>query len=138
VFLVEDMTEEQRNELYNCFDAFVCPSRAEAFGLTFLEAMSCAKPCIAGAYGGQSDFVNGINGWLLEEFELKQSGDPNPIYEGVKWAEYEAQELRALMREAFRIKDIDIFQEKCQHAYLQAKEYSWEQSARQILEAMNK
>jgi len=41
------MTDEQVTALYCASDAFLCPSKAEGFGLPVLEAMTCGTPVIA-------------------------------------------------------------------------------------------
>lgn len=41
------MTDEQITALYCASDAFLCPSKAEGFGLPALEAMTCGTPVIA-------------------------------------------------------------------------------------------
>lgn len=41
------MTDEQITALYCASDAFLCPSKAEGFGLPALEAMTCGTPIIA-------------------------------------------------------------------------------------------
>ena len=48
------------NELaaaYNVCDIFVAPSRYESFGLIYLEAMMCGKPCIGTNVGGIPEVV---------------------------------------------------------------------------------
>lgn len=41
------MTDEQITALYCASDAFLCPSKAEGFGLPALESMTCGTPVIA-------------------------------------------------------------------------------------------
>lgn len=54
-------------------DALVCPSRAEAFGITATEAMSCGVPVIGFRVGGLQEQVHsGVNGILAEPGDVAQ------------------------------------------------------------------
>jgi len=50
---------------YERCDAFVLPSRAETFGVTYIEALACGKPLIATYCGGPEDIVTQENGLLV-------------------------------------------------------------------------
>jgi len=58
-----------QEELFACYahcDVFALPSRAEGFGLVFLEAMANSKPVIGGAHGGTPDVIeDGVSGLLV-------------------------------------------------------------------------
>jgi len=116
--------------LYRCMDCYVCPS-VEGFGLTFLEAMSCGIPCIATGLGGQTDFVNNDNGWLVD-YEMIPATDRNPMYENTLWPKVKIPELRKSLREAYD----GGAKAKSMKAYLDSKAYSWEFSAIKLLEVI--
>ncbi len=51
-------------------DAFVLPSRDEAFGVAFIEAMACELPVVARVSEGPEDFVrDGETGYFIGEDE---------------------------------------------------------------------
>ena len=47
----------------NCF---VLPSKFETFGVVYIEAMSCGIPVIATKCGGPEEFINEMNGLLID------------------------------------------------------------------------
>jgi glycosyltransferase involved in cell wall biosynthesis len=52
---------------YNLCDVFAMPSKAEGFGIVFLEALACGKPVIAGNKDGSVDaLMNGKLGVLVD------------------------------------------------------------------------
>lgn len=62
------LTVEEYRTLLSQIDILVMPSRAEAFGIVFLEAMAMGKPIIASNNGGIPEFlVDGKNGYLIKE-----------------------------------------------------------------------
>ena len=101
-FITQNLKYNQICELYNKCDVFVSPTRAEAFNIPCLEALACGKPVITTNYGGQTDFVNKKNGWLIN-YKL-QEVKHDLFYEGIKWATPEIKHLRKLMRESMKHK----------------------------------
>lgn len=57
--------------LYNVADVGVFPTKFEAFGLVFLEAMACGTPVIGTAAGGPLEFVESAAGELVTDHESK-------------------------------------------------------------------
>ena len=71
----------------------------DAFNIPCLEAMACSLPVITTNYGGQTDFVNNENGWLVDyEYKLVTW---DVSYEGSSWAVPDIGKLRLVMREAY-------------------------------------
>ena len=105
----QKIDEDIMPKLYQESDCYVLPTRGEAFGLPYLEAMSSGVPCIASDFGGQTDFVNNDNGWLIKIKTLKHLSERlckiNSAYKGLWFAEPEIDDIRALMRYAYSHKD---------------------------------
>jgi glycosyltransferase involved in cell wall biosynthesis len=95
--------------LYAAADAFVLPTRGEAVGMPFMEAMAYGLPVIATAWGGHTDFLNAANSLpvacrlvpatathpdaVAPRFEAMLSAD-------MLWAECDLGDLRRTMRYA--------------------------------------
>jgi phosphatidylinositol alpha-1,6-mannosyltransferase len=66
IFLPGEVPDSTLAYLYSASYAFVMPSRQEGFGLVYLEAMACGKPCIAcHDDGGAEVVVDGETGILV-------------------------------------------------------------------------
>jgi glycosyltransferase involved in cell wall biosynthesis len=104
--------EKQLKGLYTLADAFVLPTRGEGVGLPYIEALASGLPVIATGWGGQMDFLNEHNSFLID-YELK---DPAismksehaiaTIYRdfegnGQLWAEPDLTHMKQQMRFAF-------------------------------------
>jgi glycosyltransferase involved in cell wall biosynthesis len=118
-------------EFYNG-DVFVSPTMAEAFSLPCLESMSCGIPVITTNYGGQTDFVNESNGWLINSKLVEVEHDV--MYEGVSWSEPSIEHLRKLMRYAFEHEG--IVKTKGLAARRDALKLSWDNSVYTFLESI--
>ena len=96
--------------LYTLSDIYVLPSRGEGVGLPYIEAMSSGIPCIATGWGGQTDFINEENGYLIN-YELQSTTYANNeaiaqnffhlFTEDMLWAEADVKHLQKLMRHAY-------------------------------------
>jgi L-malate glycosyltransferase len=60
------LNREQVRQAMQSADAFVLPSRFEAFGVVYIEAMACGLPVIATRAGGPESFVKPGTGLLIE------------------------------------------------------------------------
>lgn len=99
VMIFGDITDGQLKSLYSQCDVMVGPSFAEGYGLPFAEAMLTGIPVITTNWGGQLDFCNPGNSWLVDyHFERAQS------HFGLwasAWARVDVGSLANAMRDAY-------------------------------------
>ena len=114
--------------LYNLGHVFVSPTRAEAFNMPCIEAMACGLPVITTNFGGQTEYVNNDNGWVIGG-ELKEV-EHELEYEGIKWLTPSIPELRKAMRTAYTA---DL-KDKINKSLEVAREWTWDNSAKKLID----
>ena len=103
--ILDNLPAPNLASLYKSCNCFVMPTKAEAFCLPCAEALACGIPVITTNFGGQTDFVNKKNGWLIDIEEMIPASDNFfNIYEGIRWAKPSKEHLKKLMRYAFEHK----------------------------------
>lgn len=65
-FIYDHVPDPLMPSLYNCADVSVFPTRGEAWGLPIIQSMSCGKPVICTNWGGQMDYCNNKNSFLID------------------------------------------------------------------------
>lgn len=102
---------------YNLCDVFVMPSKFEAYGIVFAEALIYGLPCIGRDAFSMSDFIcNGENGYLLKEDSLES--------------------LAYFMNKAISNKEMMQNVKNNKENYIQ--EYSWSTVVNRMLNVMKK
>ncbi len=89
--------------LYTACDAFVLPSRGEAWGLPFIESMACGLPTLGTRWGGNLEYMNDENSYLIEiegMEDVPQYVDV-PVLIGHQWTKPSVEHLRQLLRHVF-------------------------------------
>ena len=123
---------DQLIQLMQQSDAFVLPTRAEAWGLPILEAMSCGLPCIVTDYGGHRAFANDSNSYLIRNLGLCPVDDPINFKSELDWggwAQPDVDHLRQLMRHVFENRQEAL--QTGQKARRDAAEFwSWDKAAK--------
>ena len=122
--------------LYRWANAMVLPSRTECFSLTPLEAAACQVPVITTNYGGQLDFLDSKNSFLIDYKLVKAPIEcqyhhyqPNAIM-----AEPSVSHLRQIMRHVKNnYKDALA---KAARAHQESSYLTWEYVAQQVLNLM--
>ena len=126
IIINEDLSNSELKNLYLSSDVLVAPSRGEGFGLPIAEAMLLDLPVITTGWGGQTDFCNVNNSWLIDyEFTSASSHfDLGMSY----WAEPSCDHLKELMQDIFKMKRDDLTL-KIAQAKQDIKKYSWQDMA---------
>jgi len=98
IIFIGYVSDKDLPQYYNIADVVVLPSidRSEAFGITLIEAMACAKPVVAADLPGvRSVFTNKQEGYV---FAVKQEGDLanriNLLFKNMQLAEKIGQQAR--------------------------------------------
>lgn len=130
IIIEKEFAEEEMVNLYKNADIFVLPSRAEGFGMIYLEALACGLPVIATGWGGHMDFLNNENAVLID-YKLVPAG--NCQYDNKNgngfMAEPDFDDLIEKM--IFARKNIEFLKEKIKKIDL--KEFYWYNIVKKII-----
>jgi glycosyltransferase involved in cell wall biosynthesis len=127
LFFGKLLSSKEMSRLHFSGDCFVLPCRAEGWGIPFAEAMSFGNPVIGPRYGGNIDFMNDDNSFLLETRETPVFGMGwMPHYTGnMVWGDPSIMDLRKKMRYAYENqKEIRKVGEKGKKTI--EEQYNWE------------
>ena len=73
VHFLSGLSHEELSACYSACEIFALPSKAEGFGLVYLEAMARGKPVIGGAHGGAPEVIeDGVTGYLVPHGDATQ------------------------------------------------------------------
>ncbi len=73
VHFLSGLSFAELSACYETCEMFALPSRAEGFGLVYLEAMAYGKPVIGGAHGGAPEVIeDGVTGFLVPHGDAVQ------------------------------------------------------------------
>jgi glycosyltransferase involved in cell wall biosynthesis len=96
------LPDDEMAGLYNSCDAFVLPTRAEAWGLPITEAMACGLPVIVTEYSAPLDYLDRDCAYLIEVEKMIPVDDPFFFLPGLgEWAQPDINSLRRLLRHVF-------------------------------------
>lgn len=116
IVFLGDLKSDQLSEYFNKCDIFCMPSRFEAYGLVFIEALVYGLPCIARNDFAMKEFItDGENGYLIN------NDDPIIL----------AKKMKDLLQNE-RIKEYVLSK---RNQYI--KEYSWDSVADRILKVIH-
>lgn len=100
IYISKNLSEKDMCKLYRSADCFVLPSRAEGWGMPYIEAMSTGLPTIGTNWSGNLHFMNHKNSFLIdiEELEYVHHYDYIHYKNYMKWAKPDSTHLKKLMR----------------------------------------
>jgi glycosyltransferase involved in cell wall biosynthesis len=140
VLLPNKVPQTELAALYRAADAFVVPSRGEAFGLPYLEAMSLGIPTIGTEHGGAIDFLDARNAYPIPARIVEVDADFArfiPYYRAQRWAEPSVEETARAMRRIFDDRD-EAERRAARGAALARTQYSREAIGRSAAEALSR
>ena len=97
----EHMDKNDILSLISSCDCYVSLHRSEGTGLTMAEAMYAGKPVIATGYGGNTDFMNINNSFLVKHKLVTLEKDYGPYKKGNSWAEPDIDHAASQMKYVF-------------------------------------
>lgn len=139
-FVPYQQSPHQLNLVYNNVDCLVSLSRAEGWNLPLLEGLSCGREVIATDYSGHSEFLDGENSYPIEITEFETAYDGKWFHGQGEWAvlgDSQKEEFIQYVRKIHERKQNgdNLFNEK---GIETAKLYSWEHSAKRIIEEISR
>jgi glycosyltransferase involved in cell wall biosynthesis len=93
------VSAREKDSMIASADCYVSLHRAEGFGLTPAEAMCTGKPVIATRYGGNLEFMNDRNSWLVDYRLVPIGAGSSPYPADGEWAEPDLEQAARYMRE---------------------------------------
>lgn len=130
---ISHLSPQDLNKMYQSFDCFVFPSRAEGVGQPPREAMSTGLPTIVTNYSGLEEIAN--LGYPLNDFELKEGMNPHRLEQPGAWAYPDIQELMYQMRYVYEHQD-EARQNGKNASKIINTEHSWEKCASDMVKLL--
>lgn len=101
-FIDEHIDKNDVLSLIASSDCYVSLHKSEGTGFTMAEAMYAEKPVIATAYGGNTDFMNVNNSFLVKYRLVELEEDYGPYKKGNFWADPNVDHAASLMKLVFK------------------------------------
>jgi len=120
--------------LYRACNAYVSCSAGEGWGETLSEAMACGLPTIGSRCGGNLEFMNDDNSFLVECEDWQMVGE-NVLFNIIKpWFQYQPPKIDE-MRKAMRLvyEGGDEVKHRAKNATRITKDFSWEKAAKELI-----
>lgn len=105
LFFTTMLSANEYMSLINAADAYVSLHRSEGFGLNIAQAMFLCKPVVVTSYGGNMEFCNLDNSYLVPYTTTKISESWNDYRKGYVWAEPDIKYAANLMHHIYTVRD---------------------------------
>ena len=130
------LTETDMRKLYNSANTFVLPSKGESWGLPYLQSMACGVPCITQKYGGQLEFMNTKNSYIInpETMGVTDGGGPYSSNQGLLWAEPSIKTLRKTLRKV--LNDAEGRKRRGAKSLKDAQKWQWKDAAKKFADVI--
>ena len=133
-------SDEQMLELYHSATHFVFPSKCEGWGLPLLEAIACGLKVIATDFGGQSEFLKGIDFYKSIPYAVQainctqwKNTYPHPNNDFGNWAFLKPIDLANLI--IFSLKNFHL-SPLLGNALFVREKFSWRNSSEKLLKIL--
>lgn len=110
ILLDEYLSKNEINQLEKRTNCYISMHRSEGLGIPLIESILLKKPVIATNFGGNTDFMQNKNSFLIKFHTEKLKEPIGPYPKGTRWAVPDIQDASRLMRYVFekRIKAQEI------------------------------
>jgi glycosyltransferase involved in cell wall biosynthesis len=123
IFIEDKLSNEDLVKEINSAECFIALTREDSFGMCGLESMSCGLPVIAPEKSGYSQYVDTINGFLVQSEEIEHE----------RW-QYIPKIIsaRIQMKKAVELYETPEWSKKVLSAIRTANKLSWERLGNQL------
>lgn len=124
--------------LHNTGDCFVLPHRSEGFGMPHIESMAAGNPTIATGFGGNTEFMNDENSYLVSHqptivYNMGGNGNYNS---SMIWAEPNLVDLQEKMLSVFNNRKDAKFKGMLAQNHIR-RNFSWDARAKKLKEVLD-
>lgn len=122
-------------QLYRAFDAYISCSSGEGWGETLSEAMACGLPTIASKHGGNLEFMNIDNSFLVdvEPWQAIGYNQLEPVV--APWMMHRPPRTDCMATMMKIVRDgSDAVKRLARNGRKIAKDFTWEKAAKKIIE----
>jgi glycosyltransferase involved in cell wall biosynthesis len=91
---------DERDALIAACDCYLSLHRSEGHGMPLAEAMALGKPVVTTAYGGNIEFMNPDNSYLVDWAQARVPDGVEHYPAGASWAEPDVEHASGLLRTA--------------------------------------